>query len=201
MATGKKTVGARDRLLLSTIDLMRRKGVAGAGVAEILEHGAVSRRSIYLHYPDGKSGLVAEATRLAGAYIEAQMIAATSGATPRDALAAFIADWKKVVSDSDFDAGCPVAAAAMSRSTTPAVADLAGAEFTRWRGTLTTSMVEHGIREETAGSLATTVLAAVEGAVMMCVAQRSVSALDDVETHLTVLLDHHLTSADTPPRG
>lgn len=31
---------------------------------------------------------------------------------------------------------------------------------------------------------------------MMCVAQRSLTALDDVEQHLTVLLDHHLTQAD-----
>lgn len=188
-------------MLLSTIDLMRRKGVVGTGVAEILEHGTVSRRSIYLHYPDGKSGLVAEATRVAGAYIEAQMVAASSHSTPREGLASFIAEWKNVVSGSDFTAGCPIAAAAVSRSTTPAVADLAGAEFDRWRQTLATSLVTHGVEESTAGSLANTILAAVEGAVMMCVAQQSVSALDDIEQHLTVLLDHHLTPAGTRGRG
>ncbi len=193
-------MGARDRLLLSTIDLMRRKGVVGTGVAEILEHGAVSRRSIYLQYPDGKTGLVAEATRVAGAYIEAQMAGALAQPTPRDALASFVADWKNVVSDSDFEAGCPIAAAAVSRSTTPVVADLAGAELDRWRKTLAAALVGHGVEESTAESLANTILAAVEGAVMMCVAQRSVGALDDVESQLCVLLDHHVTPADTRRR-
>ncbi|OZF04830.1 TetR/AcrR family transcriptional regulator [Rhodococcoides fascians] len=196
MSTRGKALGARDKLLLSTIDLMRRKGVVGTGVAEILEHGAVSRRSIYLHYPDGKSGLVAEATRLAGTYIEAQITAAAAHSTPREGLASFIAQWKNVVFSSEFTAGCPIAAAAVSRATTPAVADIAGAEFDRWRQTLATSLVEHGIEQSTAESLANTILAAVEGAVMMCVAQRSLTALDDVEQHLTVLLDHHLTQAD-----
>lgn len=68
-------------------------------------------------------------------------------------------------------------AAAVSRATTPAVA---------------TSLVEHGIEQSTAESLANTILAAIEGAVM----DVRGTALDDVEQHLTVLLDHHLTQAD-----
>lgn len=35
-------MGARDKLVLSTIDLVRRHGVAGTGIAAILEHGDVS---------------------------------------------------------------------------------------------------------------------------------------------------------------
>lgn len=188
-------MSARERLVFSAIDLMRRHGVTGTGVAEILEHGGVSRRMIYLSFPDGKAGLMAEATRVAGDYIDAQIMSFVRHGTPREALTAFIVEWKKVVTDSDFTAGCPIAAAASSRSSTPAVADLAGEMFRRWQTTMSTSLHSHGLDEATARTLANTVLAAVEGAVMICVAQQSVTALDDIEAHLGLLIDHHLSTA------
>lgn len=185
-------MSARDRLVYTVIDLIRRRGVAGTGVAEILKQGDVSRRSIYLNFPDGKSGLVAEATRVAGDYIDGQIATYVGLPTPRDALDAFIAEWKHVVAGSDFAAGCPIAAAGLSRSSSPAVADLAGAAFTRWQTTLSTSLRGHGLDEATALTLSNTILAAVEGAVLMSVAQRTVTALDDVGSQLAVLIDHHL---------
>lgn len=185
-------MGARDRLVYTVIDLIRRHGVAGTGVAEILEQGHVSRRSIYLNFPDGKTGLVSEATRVAGDFIDAQIATYVGLPTPRDALEAFIAEWKNVVAESDFAAGCPIAAAGLSRSLTPAIADLAGEAFTTWRNTLSASLQHHGLDRATAQTLANTILAAVEGAVVMSVAQESVTALDDVGTQLAVLIDYHL---------
>ena len=187
-------MSARDRLVFSTIDLMRRHGVAGTGVAEILENGDVSRRSIYLNFPDGKVGLVAESARVAGDLIDAQIAAFVALPDPRDGLAAFVVAWKKVVTDSDFEAGCPVTAASLSRSSTPAVADVAGEAFDRWHATLLDSLHRHGVDDPAAQSFCTTVLAAVEGAVVMCIAQKSVTALDHVETQMALLLDHHLGS-------
>lgn len=191
----RRPVSARERLIFSAIDLMRRRGVAGTGVADILEHGGVSRRMIYLNFADGKAGLMAEATRVAGDFIDAQIESFVQRGTPREALAAFISEWKRVVSSSDFTAGCPIAAAASSRSSTPEVASLAGEAFQRWQTTMSGSLVQHGLDEATARTLANTVLAAVEGAVTMCVAQESVTALDDIESQLALLIDHHVDAA------
>lgn len=185
---------ARERLVFSTIDLVRRHGVAGTGVAEILTHGDVSRRSIYLNFPDGKAELVAEATRVAGAFIGAQIAEFVALPGAHEALDAFVEEWRKVLTDSDFAAGCPVTAAALSRSTTSEVADLAGEEFERWQTTIGASLHRHGISEPDAHSLANTIIAAVEGAVIMCVAQRSTTALDNVGSQMSILLDHHLPS-------
>lgn len=186
---------ARDRLIYSTMDLMCRRGVAGTGVAEILEHGNVSRRSIYLNFPNGKTEMVAEATRVAGDIIDAQIVRCTELPTPHDALAAFVQEWKDVVSASNFTAGCPVTAAALSRSTSDAVADLAGAAFDQWKRTIGTLLHRHGISDAAANALANIVIAATEGALMMCVAQQSLEALDDVESQMAILLDHHLAEA------
>lgn len=183
---------ARDRLVLSTIDLMRRHGVAGTGIAAILERGHVSRRSIYLNFPDGKTELVQEATRVAGSFIDHQIATALELPTPQESLQAFIAEWKNVVTESDFAAGCPIAAAGLARSSEPAIADIAGDTFTRWRAAISSSLHHHGIAEHTATALANTVLAAVEGAVIMAQAEKTTTPLDDVHQQLDLLLRHHV---------
>ncbi|MDI9897384.1 TetR/AcrR family transcriptional regulator [Rhodococcus sp. IEGM 1381] len=189
---------ARDRLVHSTIDLMRRHGVAGTGVAEILDHGRVSRRSIYLNFPDGKAGLVDEATRVAGAYIDNRIALCSDAPTPVGALEAFIGDWKAVVSGSGFTAGCPVTAAAMSRSNIPSASDLAGDAFRQWTVTISASLRGHGIADPAATALANTVVAAVSGAIVISVAQRSLDALNDVETQMSMLIDHQIALGSLP---
>lgn len=181
----------RDKLVLSTIELVRRHGVAGTGIAAILERSHVSRRSIYLNFPDGKTELVQEATRVAGNFLDHQIATALRQPTPQKSLDVFIAGWKKVVADSDFAAGCPIAAAGLARSSEPEIADIAGGIFTRWREAISNSLREHGIPARTAQALANTVLAAVEGAVIMAQAEKSLTPLDDVHRQLQLLLGHH----------
>jgi TetR/AcrR family transcriptional repressor of lmrAB and yxaGH operons len=55
------------------------------------------------------------------------------------------------------------------------------------------SLRRHGLPSTTALQLSNTVLAAVEGAVIMAIAQRSLTPLDDVHSQLDVLLDHYLS--------
>ncbi|MDZ7882622.1 MAG: TetR family transcriptional regulator [Mycobacterium sp.] len=187
--------------MISTIDLVRRRGVAGTGISAIVEHGHVARGSIYLNFPGGKSELVQEATRLAANFIDQQIATALHQPTPQATLQAFIAEWKKVVSESDFLAGCPIAAAGLARSCEPQIADIAGQTFRRWKDTISKSLHEHGITESTARALANTVLAAVEGAVIMALAERSLTPLDDVHHQLHILLNHHLELSEVaaPP--
>ena len=49
---------ARERLIASAIELLRRNGVAGTGLAQLLEHSGTARRSVYVNFPGGKSELV-----------------------------------------------------------------------------------------------------------------------------------------------
>ncbi|BBY27099.1 TetR/AcrR family transcriptional regulator [Mycolicibacterium sediminis] len=198
-------MGARDRLLGTAIELLRRQGVAGTGVAEIVERGHTARRSLYLNFPGGKAQLMAEATHVAGSFIDHQIASFVALPTAREALAAFVVEWKKVVGDSDYAAGCPIAAAGLSRSTEPAVADVAGDAFAQWQHTLADSLRRHGADDAVAPVLANMVLAAVEGAVLVCIARKSLTPLDDVESQLAILLDHHLTigqlEVNPAPRG
>ena len=188
---------ARDKLTFATIELMRRHGVAGTGINEILGLSGVARRSIYLNFPGGKDELVAEATRAAGAFIGG-VIAAAPAPDPTAILHGFVEMWKGVLADSDFEAGCPVAAAAVGGSASPAARSAAAEVFVQWADQFGLVLIGAGVPAEQAPSLASFVVAAIEGAVMLCVCTHSVGPLDDVERHLGELLALH---SSTRPSG
>jgi len=53
--------GSRRRMIESTIELMRRSGLSGAGINEIVRASAAPKGSVYHFFPDGKQQIVAEA--------------------------------------------------------------------------------------------------------------------------------------------
>src|SRR5258706_426767 len=61
LRTREETMTARERLIASAIEMLRRHGVAGTGLAELLENSGTARRSVYVNFPGGKSELMAEA--------------------------------------------------------------------------------------------------------------------------------------------
>ncbi|MFF2552178.1 TetR/AcrR family transcriptional regulator [Nocardia sp. NPDC058058] len=184
-------MGARDRLIDSAIALMRCKGIAGTGIAQLLEHSGISRRSVYLNFPGGKSELIAEATRTAGQASSALMRTLTAGTDLATVIAAFPAMWREVVVASDFTAGCPIVAAALGRSESPEAADVAGETFIEWEGILAERLEAESVAPETARSLATTIVAAVEGAVVMSLATRSTDPLERAGKQLADLVSIH----------
>jgi TetR/AcrR family transcriptional repressor of lmrAB and yxaGH operons len=51
----------RDRLIAAAIALMRRTGLAGAGINEIVRESGAPKGSVYHYFPDGKQQIVQEA--------------------------------------------------------------------------------------------------------------------------------------------
>lgn len=188
-------MAAKDKLMDSAIDLMRRYGIAGTGIAQLLEHSGISRRSVYLNFPGGKSELVAEATRAAGDASSALMRTLTAGADVATCIAAFPAMWRDVLVSSDFTAGCPIVAAALGRSESAAAADAAGEIFTDWEDILASRLREEEVAPDTARSLATTIVAAVEGAVVMSLASRSTEPLERTGKQLAELVSQYTGKA------
>lgn len=179
-------MAARDRLIQSAIELMRCDGIAGTGLARLLEHSGISRRTVYLNFPGGKSELMAEATRVAGDGIAAFLSDAVASPDP---LAAFVAWWRQLLLSSDYAAGCPIVAAALARSESSAAADTAGKSFTEWQQIIADRLSADGVAPASAVSLASTTIAAVEGAVVMSMATRSTKPLEHAADNLRRLYD------------
>jgi TetR/AcrR family transcriptional regulator, lmrAB and yxaGH operons repressor len=183
-------MSAREAVIDSAIALIRRRGVSGTGMAALLDHSGVARRTVYLHFPGGKDEVIAAAVRQMGERMRAR-IARGEGMDPAEATGRFIDYWRSLLAESDFSSGCPVVAAALGHAVAPASAAAAGEVFAEWQDALAANMRAAGADAEDAARLATTVLAAVEGAIILCQAQRTAVPLERVRESLTELLGRH----------
>ncbi|MFA4081245.1 TetR/AcrR family transcriptional regulator [Mycobacteroides salmoniphilum] len=181
-------MSARDTLIASVTGLVRRRGVAGTGLNALLEDSGVSRRTIYLNFPGGKQELVAEATRLAGQELTDIIKAAGDGIDPARGIELFIELWKAQLGETEMQAGCPIVAAVLGRTEAPQAAAMAAEAFRDWHALLAGRLEKHGVDADTARSLARTMIAAIEGAVIMSIAEQSTETLDDVGQRLAELI-------------
>jgi TetR/AcrR family transcriptional repressor of lmrAB and yxaGH operons len=179
---------AKDRLIDSTIELIATNGVAGTGISELIALSDVSRRTVYVNFPGGKSELVTDATRSAGRTMTDLLSGLVSNAPIESALTAFGAWWADTLRASGFTRGCPIVAAALGRSEAPGASDAARATFEDWGEVLRGGLEADGFDAAESQSLAVTIVAAVEGAVVMCLAQQSVDPLDQVIRQLSRLV-------------
>jgi AcrR family transcriptional regulator len=175
-------------MIWSAALLMRKHGVDGTSFSEVIERSGAPRGSIYHHFPGGKAQLVEEATRYAGEFIASGLAAALAEDDPVTAIHHFVSGWTAVLRRSDFSAGCPVVAASLEGDRSPGVRDAAGAAFARWEEILADGLEPHLHDAARSRELATLVIAAIEGAVVLVRAQRSTAPLQKVAAELERLL-------------
>jgi TetR/AcrR family transcriptional regulator, lmrAB and yxaGH operons repressor len=181
-----ETATPRTRMIESAALLMRERGVQATSFSEVLAHSGAPRGSIYHHFPGGKAQLIEEATRYAGEFTAAGLVAALEQPDPAAAIHMFAGMWKRILSRSDFEAGCPVVAATLEGD--PVARGAAAAAFTRWEELLADAFERRGLGAERAQSVATIFLASIEGAVVLSRAQQSAAPLERVATELERLL-------------
>jgi TetR/AcrR family transcriptional regulator, lmrAB and yxaGH operons repressor len=175
---------ARDRMIASTTALIRERGVEATSLNDVLAHSGAPRGSIYHHFPGGKAQLVEEATRAAGGAFTQGMVMALEADDPLAALRAFADGWRAVLRESDFRAGCPIAAVAVEAGAGDAARAAAGATFAAWQDALAAALQRRGVDGPRAAGLAALAVAAIEGAVVLARAQRSEVPLERVADEL-----------------
>src|SRR2546423_546791 len=178
----------RERMIQSALVLMGEHGVEGTSFSQVIEHSGAPRGSIYHHFPGGKAELIEEATRHGGEFLAAGLAAVAEQEDPVAAVDAVADFWRAVLDQSDFGAGCPVVAATLEGDRTPAARDAAGEAFGRWEQLHAEILQRAGVPEERARSLATILVAAIEGAIIVARAQRSNGPLQHTVDELHVLL-------------
>lgn len=172
-------------------DLIRRRGLAGSSIRDLATHSGAPLGSTYHDFPRGKQQLAAEAVRFAGARVTT-MLSSSLAADPSAGLATFLALWRHTVIESDFAAGCPVLAVAIEEPPADGDAEAitAAAEvFTAWEDLLATSLRDHGVTADVARQLATLIVAAVEGTIVICRARHDIQPFDDVAAQLRSLVN------------
>lgn len=187
---------SRTRMVESAAVLLRERGLSGTSFRDVIEHSGAPRGSIYHHFPDGKRQLVREAVELSGAWVADAIAEIDASGDPVATLHAFLGVWAEILRAGDFRAGCPVVAVSVEANDgEPEVTAAAAAAFRRWTRELADGLHRAGVGEARASRLATTTVAAIEGAVVLCRAERSTRPLDDVGAELEASLRSALAGA------
>jgi AcrR family transcriptional regulator len=186
--TRAKRGSTRTNMLISAAEVLRERGVAGVTIDEVLARSGAPRGSVYYHFPEGRNQILTEALQYAGDALT-DIIAKASDKGGLYLVRQFVGFWMDLLVESDFTAGCPVAAAAIgSADDEPQLTTVAGNIFRRWRDALTGAFISDGFDEPCAASLAITCIASLEGAVVLCRSTRSVDPLRDVAEQIEFLV-------------
>jgi TetR/AcrR family transcriptional regulator, lmrAB and yxaGH operons repressor len=180
------TESTRERFLTAAAKLLQERGYRGTSLNDILAASGAPRGSLYYHFPGGKEELVREATRREVRFITDYMLTAfRESAGPVEAIRAYVEGAREHTRTGGFLLGCPVASLVLdspeASSSIRAVCEDALAE---WHGILREGMVAGGVRPDRADALATLILTAVEGALIVARSQRDTQALDTVAEEL-----------------
>lgn len=166
----------RQRMIDSTVVLLAKHGLSGTSFSDVLAASGAPRGSLYHHFPGGKDQLVLAAVTAAGDRAMGVLDQLT-GRPAGEVADAFLALWRSVLTASGLGAGCAVAAVTVA-SDSAAMLDRVGEVFRGWRIRLAALFVEGGVPQERATALATTLIAASEGAVVLARAERSLEPFD-----------------------
>ena len=180
--------GPRERLVASTIELVRERGVDATGIAELLDHSQTARGSIYKHFPGGKSELVTASTKEAGELLRAGLRRLAEAGDVAALVHGMVGYLATELTDSDFRLGCPIVAAAVASPDTAGVQEAAAEVFASWVDEIAAALEREGRTVEDARTLAGFVVDGIEGARVRARCSRSDEPLVQAGKHLTALL-------------
>ncbi|RKN35876.1 TetR/AcrR family transcriptional regulator [Streptomyces hoynatensis] len=183
---GQKGTETRDRLLAATQESVESAGYFGTGLNQVIAASGAPRGSLYFHFPGGKDQLVGESVRRAGRAV-GEVLEEAAGSSPSDA--AFAAGVLRHLGDrleeSGWRKGCPVATVALETAASSDPLQAACSEvYSAWEATLRARLAGRPDAED----LAVTVLALVEGALLLARTHRSREPLDRVARRIEALL-------------
>jgi AcrR family transcriptional regulator len=187
------TRGHRERIVYETAQHLRRAGVGGTGLRQVVADAGAPRGSLQHYFPGGKDQLVGEALGWAGTWAAARVeehVARMRRPTPARLFAAIVEDWAADLESRDFERGCPVAAAVVDCADTNAtVREAAASALQTWQRPITAALVTMGRDPRRAQALSTLMLCALEGAIVLARAQRDTAPLRLVSRELAPVLD------------
>jgi AcrR family transcriptional regulator len=183
-------------MVVSAALLIRERGAHATAISDVLEHSGAPRGSAYHYFPGGRSQLLCEAMDFAGDHVAAMMTAAQSGSQLLETL---ISVYRKQLQDTDFRAGCPVAAVSVEAGEAKGsdrmgpVVERAAAVFERWIALTTQRFISDGVLPDRARDLAMLATSAIEGGILLARVRRDLRPLDVVHRQLGAMLAAELS--------
>jgi TetR/AcrR family transcriptional repressor of lmrAB and yxaGH operons len=180
----------RARMIGATRTLLEAKGYHATGLNEVLALAGAPRGSLYHHFPGGKDQLVGAALTAAGREIDrlVEQLAATAS-TAHELVLALLNALADRMAAAGYAKGCPVATVALEVAAANDVLQAAcGDIYAGWQRAFADALLADGHDAAAADDLAATVLALIEGALVLARASRSLVPVERTSRRIAKLL-------------
>jgi TetR/AcrR family transcriptional repressor of lmrAB and yxaGH operons len=186
----KKGDETRGRLLSATAKLLQSQGFHGTGLSQVIDEAHAPKGSLYFHFPGGKEELTAEALRRSADDWQAAVLAVLAAAPDPVAGIGAVCDLlASTLEASAFRDGCPLATVALEASaSSDRIHEVCTVAYGGWQRLIAAQLIGAGVDAARAERLATLVLAAIEGALLLAKAHRSAEPLRLVGGELGAML-------------
>lgn len=180
----------RDQIIEKTCELLELQGYHGTGLNQIIRESGSPKGSLYYHFPGGKEELATEAINHVGTLVLKRIRENLAQIDdPAESVRAFIRNIAFNVERSGFKAGGPITTIAME---TAAGSDTLRETCHRIYGEWQTAFADHlrrgGLSDVRADSIATLIISAIEGGVILCRTGRSREPLERVAEEIGILI-------------
>lgn len=181
----------RDRILDTAAGLLQRHGFHGTSLNDILDQSGAPRGSLYYYFPGGKEQLTLEAILRGIETLTRELEELMrEGSDPVAGVRAYIDLAAAEVRSSGYTFGCPVAPIILDLVGEPGPLATACREaLGEWQRILRDGFEAAGIPAARAASLAVTVVSALEGALILARAERSIEPLATISGELGALIE------------
>lgn len=164
--------------------LFRRQGYASTGLQQILAESGAPKGSLYHYFPGGKEALAEAAIELAGGMV-GEMLAelAARHRSPKAFLRAYCRTMAKWMEESEFRSGCPIATTLLEAApTAPGITAAGQRAIDGWTQIIAEVLAREGREVRDARIRAQSIIAAMEGALILARVRESARPILHVAT-------------------
>lgn len=187
--TRQHTHATKERLLEAAIVLLRRSGLGGAGINEIVREGAAPKGSVYHFFPDGKQQIAQEALAAYAARVVAFIDAAMKRKrAPGAKVRALFDAFAERLEEGEFRHSCPAGTVCLDLDDdTEGLRTVVAASFAQYADAIERHLAFRNRRR--AASFARLLLIAIEGAYVRGRADRSSAPFREAGAWLAEVAD------------
>jgi TetR/AcrR family transcriptional repressor of lmrAB and yxaGH operons len=180
----------RHRLIRTTSRLLRKQGYGATGLNQVMAEAQAPKGSMYFHFPGGKEELAAAAVDYFAERVTQRLEnGLAAGDTVGEAVATFFDEYIEHLDRTGFSEGCAVATVALdAASAHEALAAATGRALRGWIDRFAEALEAEGRSPAEAHRLATLIVAAIEGTIVIGKGERSTEPLEAVQAVLRDLL-------------
>lgn len=186
------SLSTRDQIIEKTCELLELQGYHATGLNQIIKESGSPKGSLYYHFPGGKEELAVESVKRVGAIVLRRIRENLAEIDqPAEAISTFIVNIAIQVELSGFRAGGPITTIALeTASTSPRLRETCADIYVGWMAAFADKLRSGGLSDEAARNIATLIIAAIEGGVILCRTEKSRRPLEVIAAEIRTLIEH-----------